>query len=175
MHTERSTKATSQLVLFAEDDPEDRLLVRDAWERSKPENGLMFVSDGEELLDFLTGRERTSAAGSLHDADRDRFPDLVMLDLNMPRKDGREALREMRADRMLRHVPVVVFSTSDADRDIAAAYRLGANSYLAKPDSFSGLVRVFQTLKAYWLEAARLPPRAIVHSASIARSTDPPA
>ena len=168
MHNHTSTKAKACQILFAEDDPEDRMLVHDAWERSKPAEGLMFVSDGEELLEFLTVRERRSATHSQEGEMEQRLPDLIMLDLNMPRKDGREALREIRADRSLRHLPVIVFSTSDADRDVAAAYRLGANSYVSKPDSFSGLVRVFEILKSYWLDLARLPPReavALAHGA----------
>jgi CheY-like chemotaxis protein len=153
----------SSFVLIAEDDPEDRLLVSDAWKQSQPEGGLSFVSDGEELLETLYAASRNEREA--------RLPDLVVLDLNMPRKDGREALREMRADRILKLLPVVVFSTSNADRDIVAAYRLGANSYLSKPDTFAGLVRIFQALKEYWLNAARLPAVASLVAASSAVDT----
>lgn len=146
------------LILMADDDPDDRLLVKDALVECGVQPGLTeamrFVADGEELMDYLLRR------GSYADAASCPRPDLILLDLNMPRKDGREALREIRSHAVLRRIPVVVFTTSRADTDIALVYDLGANSFVTKPVAFESLVNTLRVLSRYWLEVVELPPRA---------------
>ena len=139
------------VVLMAEDDSDDRLLVKDAMAECRWEGDLRFVENGEELLDYLTRRGKYSQAA---DAPR---PGLILLDLNMPRKDGREALREIKADGELRRIPVVVFTTSKAGTDIGGMYELGANSFISKPIQFDALVRVMRILGQYWFKTVELP------------------
>jgi len=119
---------------MAEDDPSDRLLTEEALEESRLANDFRFVEDGEELLDYLKRR------GKYADPKDSPRPGLILLDLNMPRKDGREALQEIKADAGLRHIPVVVLATSRTEEDIIQSYDLGANSYITKPVTFGGLV-----------------------------------
>jgi CheY-like chemotaxis protein len=138
-------------LLLAEDDPDDRMLIRDALREAKLANELHTVTDGEELLDYLHRRGRY---GSELPAPR---PGLVLLDLNMPRKDGREALQEIKSDPELRHIPVVVLTTSKAEEDILRSYDLGANSFITKPVTFQSLVEVMRTLEKYWFEIVELP------------------
>lgn len=140
-------------VLMAEDDPDDQMIAADAFKDCLPQHPLRFVQDGEELLDYLLRR------GDFVDATEHPMPVLILLDLNMPRMDGREALREIKSCDTLRHIPVVVLSTSTAEVDIAGAYRDGVNSYIRKPNSFRGLLDVVQTLGHYWLETVHLPPQ----------------
>ncbi len=135
-------------LLFAEDDPDDRVLTEDAIAASRIRTELHFVEDGEQLMDYLRRR------GPYRDAP---VPTLVLLDLNMPRKDGREALAEIKSDKELRKIPVVVLTTSSAREDVVACYDSGANSYVIKPMSFEGLVEVMRQLARYWLETAKLP------------------
>jgi CheY-like chemotaxis protein len=139
------------IILVADDDPEDQLLIKDAFAVRGLTTKLRFVDDGEELIDYLTHRGRYADPAS---APR---PGLILLDLNMPRKDGREALKEIKADATLRHIPIVVLTTSNAEQDIYQCYDLGANSFLTKPDSFKNLADVMQMLSQYWLEAVTLP------------------
>ena len=141
----------ANVVLMAEDDSDDRLLVKDAMAECRWEGDLRFVENGEELLDYLTRRGKYSQAA---DAPR---PGLILLDLNMPRKDGREALREIKADGELRRIPVVVFTTSKAGTDIGGMYELGANSFISKPVQFDALVRVMRILGQYWFKTVELP------------------
>src|SRR5215211_1811341 len=115
------------VILLADDDEEDRMLAGDALEESRVVNDLRFVEDGEELLDYLYRRGRYSEPGAAP------TPGLILLDLNMPKKDGREALREIKADADLRRIPVVVLTTSKAEEDIYRTYDLGANSFITKP------------------------------------------
>ncbi len=138
-------------ILLADDDPDDRLLVRDAMTESGWSGELHCVENGEELLDYLRRRGKYQAPGA---APR---PGLILLDLNMPRKDGREALQEIRNDPSLRRIPVVVLTTSKADTDIARLYELGANSFIAKPVAFDALVDVIRTLSRYWFQTVQLP------------------
>ena len=138
-------------LLLAEDDPDDRLLTRQALEKSRLANDLRCVEDGEELLDYLRRR------GKYADPKESPRPGLVLLDLNMPRKDGREALREIKSDPKLRDIPVVVLTTSKAEEDIARSYNLGVNSYITKPVKFSALVEVMRALGKYWFEIVELP------------------
>ncbi len=137
---------------MAEDDADDRLMTREAFQECRLGNPLQFVADGEELMDYLKRR------GPYADAARFPMPGLILLDLNMPRKDGREALREIKADPALREIPVVVLTTSKAEEDVANSYSDGANSFITKPVSFAALIEVVQTLGKYWLQIVDLPP-----------------
>ena len=141
----------SNVIVLAEDDADDRLLLQDAVAECQWDGGLRFVGDGEELLDYLLRRGKY---GPPADAPR---PGLILLDLNMPRKDGREALREIKADADLRRIPVVVLTTSRADTDIDRMYGLGANSFIAKPVRFEALVQVLRVLGDYWFKTVELP------------------
>ena len=139
-------------ILMADDDPEDRMLTKDGFEESRLANDLRFVEDGEELMDYLYRR------GKFSDPAQSPRPGLILLDLNMPRKDGREALAEIKADPDLRSIPVVVLTVSKAEEDIVRSYDLGANSYITKPVTFSDLVEALKTLSMYWFEIVELPP-----------------
>jgi CheY-like chemotaxis protein len=139
-------------ILCAEDDADYRLLTKRALRQSRLINDLRFVEDGQELLDYLRRRDKyTDPASSPK-------PGLILLDLNMPRKDGREALREIKNDPDLRNIPVVVLTTSNAEEDVVRSYDLGANSYIRKPVDMSGLVDVMSTLGHYWFEIVQLAP-----------------
>ncbi len=138
-------------ILLADDDPEDRMLARDALQESRVANRLDMVVDGEELLDYLHRR------GSYQSLQGSPLPGLILLDLNMPRKDGREALREIKGDPHLRRIPVVVLTTSRAEEDIYRTYDLGVNSFITKPVTFDGLVDVIKALSRYWVEFVELP------------------
>ena len=139
-------------ILMADDDPDDRLLTAEALRESRLPNDLRFVENGEELLDYLRRRGRWA-----NPSDSPR-PGLVLLDLNMPRMDGREALAEIKADPELRRIPVVVLTTSRAQADVMRSYDLGANSFIAKPVTFGGLVDAMRALGRYWMETVELPP-----------------
>lgn len=139
-------------VLIAEDDDDDFLLVRDAFEESHILIDIFRVRDGEELLDYLLRR------GEFGDQESSPRPTLILLDLNMPRKDGREALAEIKAHPDLRMIPVVILTTSKAEEDIASTYGLGVNSFIRKPVEFVDFVRIIRTLGDYWFEIVQLPP-----------------
>lgn len=139
-------------ILMADDDPDDRLMARDAFAECALANPLRFAEDGEELMAYL------HRMGRYADQDTYPTPGLILLDLNMPRKDGREALREIKADPELRKIPVVVLTTSKAEEDVARSYLDGANSFISKPASFEGLLDVVQSLGKYWLDTVDLPP-----------------
>ena len=141
------------VILMADDDADDRLLAKDALSECRLANDLHLVENGEELLDYLKRRGKYT---DLANAPR---PGLILLDLNMPKKDGREALKEIKADPDLRKIPVVELTTSKADTDIARIYDLGANSFIAKPVSFDSLVEVMKTIGRYWFEIVELPAR----------------
>ncbi len=138
-------------ILMAEDDADDRLLVREAFRESRLGNDLVFVEDGQALMDYLHQRDRYAAPAS---APR---PGLILLDLNLPRKDGREALAEIKADPHLRQIPVVVLTTSKSEEDILRTYDIGAAGFIAKPVTFEGLVEVVRMLGKYWFEIVELP------------------
>jgi CheY-like chemotaxis protein len=138
-------------ILMADDDPDDCALAKDALMASHLTNELRFVRDGEELMDYLHGRNAFAASGS---APR---PGVILLDLNMPKKDGREALKEIKSDPLLRQIPVVILTTSKAEEDILRSYDLGANSFITKPVTFEGLVDVMRQLGRYWFEIVELP------------------
>jgi len=138
-------------ILLADDDPDDRKLTHDAFMENRLANEFNMVEDGEELMDYLRRRGKYAA---LRD---EPLPGLILLDLNMPRKDGREALKEIKADPRFRRIPVVVLTTSKAEEDIYRTYDLGVNSFITKPVSFEQLVASMRTLTKYWIEIVELP------------------
>jgi CheY-like chemotaxis protein len=139
-------------ILLADDDPDDRKLTHDAFMENRLANDFHAVEDGEELLDYLHRR------GKYESLRGDALPGLILLDLNMPRKDGREALKEIKADPELRRIPIVVLTTSKAEEDIVRTYDLGVNSYVTKPVTFKSLVELIKVLGNYWFEVVELPP-----------------
>jgi CheY-like chemotaxis protein len=146
------TRASKPItILMADDDPDDREMTREAFAESRLANDLRFVEDGAELMDYLCRRNQYT-----NPVDSPR-PGLILLDLNMPKKDGRQALSEMKADPNLRNIRVVVMTTSKAEEDILRTYDLGASSYVTKPVTFTALVDVIATLGRYWLEIVELP------------------
>lgn len=138
-------------ILMADDDPDDRMLAEEAFRENELADGLKFVEDGEQLMDYLHRRGRYA------DPAMTPRPDLILLDLNMPRKDGREVLSEIKQDPDLRRIPVVILTTSRDAEDVARAYDLGGNSFITKPVSFEGLARLVGVLSQYWLEVVELP------------------
>jgi CheY-like chemotaxis protein len=140
------------VILIAEDDPEDRFLIGRAFETARPGTDLRFVSDGEELLDYLHRR------GAYADPAADPRPAVVLVDLNLPRNGGRKCLGQIAADPDLRPLRVVVLGTSGTADDVSAAYTAGAASYVTRPATFAGLVEVAATVGTYWLDVVRLPP-----------------
>ena len=138
-------------ILMADDDEDDRLLAREAIMEGRVINEVHFVEDGDQLMAYLRGSEEYS--------DRIRYPlpGLILLDLNMPKKDGRTALAEIKQDKVLRRIPVVILTTSRAEEDMLKGYDLGAASYITKPVTFEALVDLMQTLGKYWVEFVELP------------------
>jgi CheY-like chemotaxis protein len=136
-------------ILLAEDDPDDRLLLQEALQEGRLANELTCVADGEELLDYLHQRGRYRGGAPR--------PGLILLDLNMPKLDGREALRAIKADPSLRQIPIVVLTTSKAEEDVLRSYDLGANSFITKPVTFQSMVDLMRVLGRYWLEIVELP------------------
>lgn len=136
-------------ILMADDDPDDRLLLREAFEENRLMNNLETVEDGEELMDFLHRRGKYENS--------EITPGLVLLDLNMPRKSGLEALKEIKSDEKLRRLPVVILTTSKAEEDIIRSYDLGVNSFIVKPVTFDALVEMVKDLDKYWFQIVELP------------------
>jgi two-component system, response regulator len=139
-------------ILMADDDEDDRVLTAGALKRSRVINDIRFVVDGEDLMHYLHGRGVYGPGGL--PAPR---PGLILLDLNMPKKDGREALAEIKRDPSLRRIPVVVLTTSKAEEDIFRTYDLGVNSFVTKPVTFEELASVMGTLACYWFDLVELP------------------
>jgi CheY-like chemotaxis protein len=137
-------------ILIADDDEDDRLMAEEALKEARLVNDLHFVEDGEALLDYLKAR------GKYADRKDKPLPGIILLDLNMPKKDGREALIEIKADPALRQIPVIVLTTSKSEEDIASVYNLGIDSYITKPVTFAGLVEVMRTLSMYQLNIINL-------------------
>lgn len=141
----------SIVILMADDDEDDRLMTKEALDEARLGNNLRFVEDGEELMDYLYHRGKfTESANSPRSG-------LILLDLNMPKKDGREALKKIKSDPDLRMIPVVVLTTSDAEEDIYRTYNLGVNSFIKKSVSFEALVEIIKALTKYWFEIVELP------------------
>ena len=143
-------------ILICDDDEDDRGLTRQALEDAHISNNLRFVEDGEQLLDYL--HQRGEYSGETGAAPR---PGLILLDLNMPKMDGREALQRIKEDPTLVDIPIVILTTSGLDIDIIRSYQLGVNSFITKPVTFSGLVEAMNVLGRYWLEIVELPPAPI--------------
>lgn len=148
---ENSAPGKSVTFLMADDDEDDRLLTQRALREYRLMNGMRFVEDGEELLDYLKRR------GKYADPASSPRPGVILLDLNMPRKDGRQALQEIKADPELQHIPVVVMTTSKAEEDVVRSYNLGVNAYITKPVMFQQLVDVMKVLSMFWFEIVKLP------------------
>ena len=139
-------------ILLADDDPDDRQMTKEAFAECHLVNAVHFVEDGEQLMDYLLRR------GNYASMAKAPLPGLILLDLNMPRKDGREALKEIKAHPDLRRIPIVVLTTSKAEEDILRTYDLGVNSYVTKPVTFQSLVDTVKVLGKYWFEIVELPP-----------------
>ena len=146
------------VILLADDDADDRRLTREAFEEAKLANELRFVEDGAELLDYLFRK------GKYADPASSPRPGILLLDLNMPKVDGREALERIKADPEMRRLRVVILTTSKAEEDILRTYDLSAASYITKPVTFEALVDVIRTLGKYWLEIVELPDNGSLHS-----------
>ncbi|MFN0120646.1 MAG: response regulator [Blastocatellia bacterium] len=147
-----SEKPQPITILMADDDPDDRLLTERALRASRVLNDLRFVEDGEQLLDYLLRQ-------GAYNAENAPAPGLVLLDLNMPRRDGREALREIKQHPKLHRIPVIVMTTSSGEEDILRSYDLGANSFITKPVTFERLVELMSALGNYWVEFVELPQK----------------
>ena len=144
-------KKNNIVILMADDDEDDQLMARDAFETNRLHNVLYFVKDGIELMDYLRRQ------GNFSDPSTSPRPGLILLDLNMPLMDGREALKEIKSDPELRSIPVIVLTTSKADEDIIKSYDLGVNSFIIKPVTFHGLAEVIKQTAIYWFEIVQLP------------------
>jgi two-component system, response regulator len=139
-------------VLVADDDEDDRIFIRKAWAKERAPEDLRFVENGEELIDYL------NHVGVYSDPALAPRPGMILLDLNMPRKDGREALKEIKADPELRQIPIVILTTSQADEDICGSYDLGATSFISKPLTLKALVNVIDILGKYWIDVVQFGP-----------------
>ena len=138
-------------ILVADDDPDDRMMIEEAFSESGIPNPLNFVIDGQDLIDYLKRRGKHS------DKTHIPLPGLILLDLNMPKKDGREALKEIKSDPSLCRIPVIVLTTSKVEEDIYQTYNLGVNSFISKPITFDSLKEVIKILTRYWFEVVILP------------------
>lgn len=138
-------------ILIADDDRDDCQIIKEALEESRLLNNLNFVSDGEELMDYLKHK------GKYEDQKKYPTPGIIFLDLNMPKKDGREALKEIKSNPILRQIPVIVLTTSKAEEDIFRTYNLGVNSFITKPVAFESLVQIMKGIGRYWFEIVELP------------------
>ncbi|GAB3751916.1 response regulator [Spirosoma pomorum] len=137
-------------ILIADDDMDDRLFMEQALRQCGYTQHIQFVEDGEYLMDYLRRREEFDESNA-------PWPDLVILDLNMPRKNGFQVLREIKDDLALRRLPVIVMTTSSADDDVIKTYNLGVNSFVTKPFNFNRLVEIVGSLKTYWIDTVKLP------------------
>lgn len=138
-------------ILIADDDDDDRLMTREAFEEVRILNEIFFVKDGVELIDYLFRK------GKFEAPDNSPRPGLILLDLNMPRMDGLEALNIIKKDHYLRSIPVTIFTTSKAEEDIVRSYNLGVNCFITKPVTYTGLVEVVRQLNSFWFELVELP------------------
>ena len=146
-----SQSKNSIIILVADDDQDDRDMIKDAFRENRLAKDLRFVNDGEELMNYLLHRGKFQT-----ESDSPR-PGLILLDLNMPKKDGREALKEIKAHPDLKQIPVVVLTTSKAEEDVYRTYDLGVSSFITKPVTFDALVSVTRAFSRYWLEIVELP------------------
>ena len=141
-----------QPILMVDDDKDDCMMTEKALRKNRVINPILFLSDGEELIDYLKRKGKYSDPNTSH------RPCFILLDLNMPKMDGRKALLLVKSDPEFKNIPLVVLSTSSAEEDILRSYNLGANSFITKPVNFEGLVAMMESLKHYWLEIVELPP-----------------
>ncbi len=141
------------IIMVADDDADDRLLIQEAWKQSEIMSILKFTVNGEDLMDYLLHRGKYSAEES------SPRPGIILLDLNMPKKDGREALKEIKLHSELRRIPIVVLTTSKAEEDIFKTYDLGVNSFITKPVTFDALIKITNDLAHYWFETVKLPEK----------------
>jgi CheY-like chemotaxis protein len=139
-------------IVVADDDADDRMMIKDAFEEAKLGNPVDFVKDGVELMEYLNRQ------GEYKNLANQPFPGFILLDLNMPRKDGRTALKEIKESADLHRIPIIILTTSKAEEDIIKTYNLGVNSFICKPVSFDGLVEIVKTVGRYWIEIVALPP-----------------
>ncbi|MCH8079535.1 MAG: response regulator [Proteobacteria bacterium] len=147
------SKNNNIVILMADDDEDDQLMARDAFETNRLHNVLYFVKDGIELMDYLRRQ------GNFSDPSSSPRPGLILLDLNMPLMDGREALKEIKSDPELHSIPIVVLTTSKAEEDIIKTYEYGVNSFITKPVTFQGLVEAIKQTGIYWFEIVELPDK----------------
>ncbi|MGZ3699018.1 MAG: response regulator [Bdellovibrionota bacterium] len=147
----KSIPAKPIVILIADDDADDRMMIQDALQENRLANNIQFVNDGEQLVNYLN-RE-----GKYKDPDASPRPGLILLDLNMPKKDGREALKEIKGNPKFRDIPIVVLTTSKAEEDVYRTYQLGVNSFITKPVTFDSLVTITRDLGRYWFEIVELP------------------
>jgi len=131
-------------ILIAEDDADDRFLLRSAFEENGYQDRLEFVENGVEMIEYL---HKLSAAGS-----EAQMPRFILLDLNMPKKDGREVLKEIKQNDNLHKIPIIIFSTTNNEQEMRRCYELGANSYITKPNSFESLIKTVAALRSYWVQ-----------------------
>lgn len=143
-------------VLLAEDDPDDRLLIRRAFHAVAPDSTITMLADGEEVLEYLNRR------GPYADPSEAPWPSIILLDLNMPRKDGHQVVREIKMVADFRSIPIVILSTSVSEQDIMLSYDLGVNAFISKPSSFSKLKRMVRSLSDFWFDIVRLPPNQLM-------------
>lgn len=136
-------------ILIAEDDADDRFLLQAAFEENGFKDKLHFVENGVEVLEYLNTHRNGSDGNGL--------PRFILLDLNMPKKDGREVLKELKQDAELKKIPVVIFSTTNNEQEMRRCYELGANSYITKPNSFESLLKTVAALRSYWTHTASIP------------------
>src|ERR1700678_1286331 len=148
----KMTEKTIAPILMAEDDADDRMLAQKALVKNGADNPLITVNNGKELLDYLYQK------GNYSDPSTSPKPCLILLDLNMPKVDGREALKSIKNDENLKSIPVVIMTTSQSEEDILSSYGGGGDSFITKPSTFEGLLKVIKALKDYWLEVVELPP-----------------
>lgn len=137
-------------ILIADDDADDRMFLEQAMRQNGYDQGIHFVEDGEDLMDYLRRQGRYNDGNA-------PWPDMLILDLNMPRKNGFQALSEIKDDPKLRRLPVIVMTTSSADEDVVKTYNLGVNSFVTKPFNFNRLVEIVGTMKTYWMDTVKLP------------------
>jgi CheY-like chemotaxis protein len=139
------------VILVADDDEDDQLFTREAFDESKLSVDIRFVNDGLELLDYLKQQNKYSDPADCPS------PSLILLDLNMPKMDGREALKEIKSDSSLKTIPVVALTTSKAEQDVLRTYELGINSFITKPVAIGDFIEIARTLGHYWLDIVQLP------------------
>ncbi|MBC3786393.1 response regulator [Spirosoma utsteinense] len=137
-------------ILIADDDADDRMFLEQAMRQNGYDQGIQFVEDGEDLMEYLRRQGRYNEVNA-------PWPNMLILDLNMPRKNGFQALSEIKDDPKLRRLPVIVMTTSSADEDVLKTYNLGVNSFVTKPFNFNRLVEMVGTLKTYWMDTVKLP------------------